>query len=448
MSVLRTTAYALRALGHHPFTAENSRRAAAILNEEKIDVVLLDVNLGAENGLDFLLQIRGEGNDVPVIVFTAQTSVEAAVEAMRRGAYDYIPKPIVPEDIQQKLARLEEHRRIKTKVSELETQVAHAHPSPLLESTEPGMRRAFEVAFRAAPSDATVLLLGPSGTGKTVLARAIHDRSARASRPFVTVNCPSLTRELLESELFGHMKGAFTGALRDTWGKVAAADEGTLFLDEIGEVPPEIQPKLLRLLQDREYERVGDTRTRRADIRLIAATNRDLAAEVEAGRFREDLYYRLKVIAVEVPPLAERPADLMRIAENYLRHFATEKGRPKMRFSQEARDAIARHRWPGNLRELRNVVERAVILTTGDEIAASDLPDELVAPTRVPGGVGQFITIDELEREHIQSILSKTDSLDQAARILGIDSATLYRKRKRMGLRTPKPEPLKAVQEN
>jgi len=433
-SVLRTTFYALKSMGHTPFTAENSRQALRTLELERIDAMFLDVMLGRENGLEMLTQLRNEGHDQPVIVFTAQASIESAVEAMRRSAYDYIQKPFIPEDIRQKLAKLEETISMRTRVHELENRIAETNPTVQLESAEPAMAKAFATAFRAAASDATMLLLGPSGTGKTVLARAIHDRSQRTDKPFVTINCPSLSRELLESELFGHVKGSFTGAVKDTWGKVAAADGGTLFLDEIGELPLEIQPKLLRLLQDREYERLGDTRTRKADVRVIAATNRNPAAEVAAGRFREDLFYRLKVISIEMPALADRPGDLLNLADSYLKFFAKTQGRPKLRFSASTSRALTEYAWPGNLRELRNVIERAVILARNEEIETEDLPDEFHNNSETSLRPGYLVSIQQLEEEHIRRIVAKATSLERAAHILGIDTATLYRKRKRMGI--------------
>jgi NtrC-family two-component system response regulator AlgB len=276
-----------------------------------------------------------------------------------------------------------------------------------------------------------VLIHGESGTGKGVLARAIHARSARAAGPFVTVNCPSLSAELLESELFGHVRGAFTGAVRDTEGKVAAAEGGTLFLDEVGDLPLPLQPKLLRLLQERSYERVGEVRTRLSDARVLAATNRDLPALVAEGRFREDLYYRLNVIEVVLPPLRNRPADILALARRLLAFFARQAGKPALRFTPAAEDAIQRHSWPGNVRELRNAVERAVILGDGPEVSAAllALPGATTPGRRVE--VGGAVTLEELEAEHIRRVIASSASLDQAAATLGIDPSTLYRKRKR-----------------
>ncbi len=433
-NILRTTSIALKSMGHVPFTAESSRRAEFVLAEEKIDAMFLDVMLGSENGLDYLSKLKERKEKIPVIVFTAHSSIESAVESMKRGAYDYIQKPFIPEEIRQMLTKLEASVALERKVDELEEQVADNNSTISLESKEPVVQKTFEVAFKAANSEATIMILGPSGTGKTVLARNIHMRSARRDKPFITINCPSLSKELLESELFGHTKGSFTGAIKDTWGKVAAAEGGTLFLDEIGELPMEIQPKLLRLLQDREYERLGDNRTRKADIRVIAATNRDLSQEVAEGKFREDLFYRLKVICLEMPPLSERPLDIMPLAERYLQYFTKREGRGDVHFSETTARAMVDYSWPGNLREMRNVVERAVILSVGNEIETTDLPSDFSEDEEGGPRPGQMISLAELEETHIRRIIAKTDSLDEAARILGIDTATLYRKRKRLGM--------------
>jgi NtrC-family two-component system response regulator AlgB len=319
-------------------------------------------------------------------------------------------------------------------VALLEEQVRAANPEADLETQEPAMRQALDVAFQVAASEATVLLRGESGTGKGVLARAIHARSPRAAGPFVTVHCPSLCAELLESELFGHVKGAFTGAVQDTEGKVSAAEGGTLFLDEVGDLPPAVQPKLLRLLQERTYERVGETRSRTANVRIVAATNRDLATEAAAGRFREDLLYRLNVIEVELPPLRQRPRDVQPLAEHLLRFFARQAGKPVTRFSPVALVALERHGWPGNVRELRNAIERGVILAAGDEIDLTHLPVQLSGPPPARVKVGGRVTLEALEKEHIRRVLATALSLNEAAQMLGINPSTLYRKRKDYGL--------------
>jgi NtrC-family two-component system response regulator AlgB len=292
------------------------------------------------------------------------------------------------------------------------------------------MQKVIDLAFRAATSEATILLLGESGTGKSVMARSIHQQSPRRGHAFVTVSCPSLSRELLESELFGHVKGSFTGALSDTWGKVAVADGGTLFLDEIGDLPLEVQARLLRLLQEREYERVGETRPRKADVRVISATNHDLKGAVSLGKFREDLYYRLNVISLTIPPLRERVVDVPRLAEKMLGFFAAHAGKPATTLSPEARAALEKHPWPGNLRELRNVMERAAILSTGDSIGVADL-SESVQPTSEMQIGGRF-TLESIENEHIRGVIAATASLDEAAQVLGIDPATLYRRRRKL----------------
>jgi NtrC-family two-component system response regulator AlgB len=325
--------------------------------------------------------------------------------------------------------------RLQAHVEELEQQVRTFVPEADLQTEEPAMRQALEIAFKAAASEAVVLLRGESGTGKGVLARAIHAQSPRAAGPFVTVNCPSLSAELLESELFGHTRGAFTGAVKDTLGKVAAAEGGTLFLDEIADLPLALQPKLLRLLQEKRYERIGETRTRASDVRILAASNRELSTAVAVGSFREDLFYRLNVIEVTLPALRERPRDILPLADHLLRFFGRQSSKPVNGFSAEARAALARYPWPGNVRELRNAVERGVILTAGPEIGLADLP----APVGAPGPaliaeVGGRVTLDDLEAEHIRRVLACTPTIEEAATVLGIDPSTLYRKRKRYGL--------------
>jgi NtrC-family two-component system response regulator AlgB len=298
-----------------------------------------------------------------------------------------------------------------------------------------------ETLLRAAQTPASILIMGESGTGKSVIARTVHQQSHLSDKPFVTVSCPSLSRELLESDLFGHVRGAFTGAVRDHWGKVKAAAGGTLFLDEIGDLPLEIQPKLLRLLQEREYERLGENVTRNAEVRIVAATSRDLKQLVADGAFREDLYFRLNVITVEMPPLRDRSGDVVRFAQHYLKHFAALCRRQIDGFSEEALASVRSYPWPGNLRELRNSIERAAIMAKGKKVGLEDLPVELrVRNTPDANGngapleIGSLISMEKIEEAHLRKVLSRTSNLAEAAEVLGIDQATLYRKRKKIGL--------------
>jgi NtrC-family two-component system response regulator AlgB len=433
-SIRRTTRIAVESAGHTASEAANGARAVKAATEDGFDAVFLDLKLGADDGLDVLDRLTKLRPAPAVILFTAYANIATAVEAMRRGAFDFIPKPFTPDQIRSVLAKVGKAHALERRVRALESDLEAGSPPVDLESTEPAMQRSLQIAFRAAETPANILILGPSGTGKSVLAREIHKRSLRREEAFVTVNCPSLSKELFESELFGHARGSFTGATSETSGKVAAADGGTLFLDEVGEIPLEIQPKLLRLLQEREYERVGETVQRRADVRVIAASNRDLAAEVKAGRFREDLFYRLNVIAVSLPGLRERPSDLHRLADGARRYFASRAGKGHVAFSKAVVDAFGAYPWPGNLRELRNVIERAVILAPGDTIELADLPEQFAAGSQRTVAVGAPVTLDELEAEHIRRVLALSRSLEEAARTLGIDPATLYRKRGKLGL--------------
>jgi two-component system, NtrC family, response regulator AlgB len=429
-NIRRTFSLALESMNHDVSTASSGRDAVEELKRANFDVVFLDLKLSQESGLDVLEEIVRVSPQSFVVIVTAYASVETAVEAMRRRAFDYLPKPCTPEQIRHVLSNVERTKTLERRVADLESRLVASGPEIDISTGSPAMRKALDVALKAAQSEATVLLLGETGTGKSVLAREIHRRSRRPEGAFVTVSCPSLSKELLESELFGHVKGAFTGAHHDTMGKVATANGGTLFLDEIGELPLAIQARLLRLLQEREYERVGENVPRHADVRVIAATNRDLAKAVADGSFREDLYYRLNVISLRVPPLRERPADIERLALLHLRFLASHAGKSVRTFSPAALEALRNYPWPGNLRELRNVIERAVILSDHEQIELADLWDTIHSPSEVRLG-GKF-TLEQIEAEHIRRLIASHKTLEEVAEILGIDPATLYRKRKRL----------------
>ena len=429
-NIRRTMVLALESMDHEVVAVASGEEGFRELAQAPIDAVFLDLKLHQESGLDVLTEIFRLAPLAAVVMMTAFASIETAVEAMRRGAFDYLPKPCTPDRVRQVLSRIERTRRLESRVVELESQLHASSPEVDLTTGSLLMQQVIDTAFKAAGSEATVLILGESGTGKSVLAKAMHVRSPRKASAFVTVSCPSLSREILESELFGHVKGAFTGAHADTYGKVAAADGGTLFLDEIGDLPLEIQAKLLRLLQEREYERVGETKPRCANVRVISATNRDLAQAVSEGRFREDLYYRLNVISFEIPPLRNRIQDLDQIAKRHIDFFVTHVGKPIRGLSAEALSAMRSYGWPGNLRELRNVIERAVILGNGDEIGIADLPQISPSPSELR--VGGRITLEEIENEHIRKVIANSRTVDEAASILGVDPATLYRRKKKL----------------
>jgi two-component system, NtrC family, response regulator AlgB len=438
------TCFLIEEAGHYAEGVDSGALGLAWLKEDKWDAVLLDLNLGGESGLDVLVEIQKQFPQIPIAMFTAQGSIKNAVEAMRRGAVDFLEKPFQREQFLTLLARLQRLRQMGQRIERLEQEVTETRArslDPLFDFTTPAMREVMEILSRSAKTPASILILGESGTGKSVAARAVHSQSHLADKPFVTVSCPSLSKELLESELFGHVRGSFTGAIKDHWGKIKTADGGTLFLDEIGDLPMEIQPKLLRLLQEREYERLGENVTRQANVRVIAATNRDLKKRVAEGAFREDLYFRLNVISVEMPPLRERDADLIQFAEHYVKFFTEQCARQIAGISDEAAASLRAYLWPGNLRELRNAVERAVILARHEKILPEDFPAELRGqnPDAPSAGqntpqVGSLVSLDKLEEVHLRKILERTQSLTEAAEILGIDQATLYRKRKKIGL--------------
>ena len=409
--------------------------AAAVdaVHREPFDLAFCDLRLGTENGLDLLPRLLGERPGLDVVIITAYATIDTAVEAMRRGAKDYLPKPFSPAQIRHLVDRARERRALSLRLGDLEARLEEAAPEARLDTLSPRMQAVLDVVARAAAHDVPVLLRGENGTGKGVLARALHAQSPRRDRPFVVVNCPTLSEELLASELFGHARGAFTGAVRDQEGRVEAAEGGTLFLDEIGELPPSLQAKLLRFLQEHRFERVGETRTRTANVRIVAATNRDLDSEVKAGRFREDLLYRLNVLEIVVPALRERPEDILPLARAFVEFFASQAARPPMELSAATEKLLVGYPWPGNVRELRNAIERALILARGQVLEPESFPDRIAASASDTPTLGGEFTIEDIEREHSLRVMAHASTMDEAARVLGIDASTLWRKRKKWG---------------
>jgi len=412
-------------------SASGIDQALACLEREAFDLAFLDLRLGDQDGMTLLPRLLAARPGLAVIVITAYATIDTAVQAIKLGAVDYIPKPFTPAQIRLVVEQTLARRTAETHIADLEARVADELPGVDMTTASPRMRATVELAVRAATSDAPMLLRGENGTGKSALARLVHARSPRAAKPFVTVNCPTLTGDLLASELFGHTAGAFTSAVRDQPGRVEAAEGGTLFLDEIGEITPALQAKLLRFVQDKQFERVGENRTRRADVRVIAATNRDLDADVAAGRFREDLLFRLNVIEIGLPALRERSEDILAMARHFLAFFAKSAGRAVPELATDAEAALMAYSWPGNVRELRNAIERAMILVPARTFGADALPERIAAHAIAVPRLGGEFTLDQIEREHIERVIARAATLDDAASTLGIDASTLYRKRKR-----------------
>lgn len=417
---------ALSSDGHDVTQAEDGIAALTTLHGRAFDLMLTDLKMpGALDGIDLLRKVKSEQPDVEVIVLTAHGAVDTAVEAMKLGAYDYIQKPLgSPAELRLLISRALERRRLLAKV-EVQKQTRSVPP---LSYGDPIMQPVIAALDKVARTHSTVLLLGESGTGKELGARYIHERGPRADEPFVPVNCAAITESLMESEIFGHEKGAFTGATNARRGRLELADGGTLFLDEIAELKLELQAKLLRVLQERRFERVGGSRTIEVDVRWIAATNRDLETMVRSGAFREDLYHRLAVFPIRVPPLRERRKDILPLTESLLARICAELGRPGMQLDEDARERIVRGAWRGNVRELGNALERAAILADGGVVRGEDLHISMTMPQGEPAGR----TMDDIERDAIRRALDEVGgNRRKAAERLGIGERTLYEKLKR-----------------
>jgi two-component system, NtrC family, response regulator AtoC len=418
----------LESLDYRVLTAATGEEGLERLERENPQMVLLDIELPDRNGLEMLGEIRKREHDITVVMITAYGTIERAVRAMKEGAYDFIPKPFEPDHVALIVAKALERERLKREVELLSEEVDGQHRMVVGQSSP--IKNAIETAKKAAASRSTILLLGESGTGKEIFARAIHNWSDRKDKPFVAINCVGLSKELLESELFGHERGAFTGAVQLKKGKMELAHGGTVFLDEVGDISTELQTKLLRFLQEREFERVGGSNPISVDVRIIAATNRDLDKAIREGRFREDLYYRLNVVPLTLPPLRERKEDLPGIANYFLKRSALETKKNFTGVTEEALQKLIAYEWPGNVRELANVIESAVVLGQGPDLTLQDLPSKIVStmPTRLRGGFTYHGAIDDYRRELIVKTLAQTQgNRAAAAKILGLQRTYLSR---------------------
>jgi two-component system, NtrC family, response regulator AlgB len=433
-NIRKVLGISLEAEGHHVTAVGNVKDALHEARRRSFDLALVDLRLGTESGMELITALRALCSWTRIVVITAYASIDTAVEAMRRGAFDYLPKPFTHEQVAMLTRKVAEVRALEQKVATLQETLSEIYPEVDLTTHSPAMQRTLELARQVADSDATILISGESGTGKTVLARAIHSWSSRAAKPFCIISCPSLSAELLESELFGHVKGAFTGAVRDYPGRIAACRGGTLLLDEISDLPLSIQPKFLRVLQEKSYERVGDLETRRADVRILAATNVDIEAAVKAKTFREDLFYRLNVVDIVVPPLRERREDILPLAERMIAFFARQSHRRVLGLTEQALQVLLAYDWPGNVRELHNAIERAVLLCNDEHIGVEHLPVKLAPTTEPMPNIGDLVSLEKIEEMHIRRVLTAARSFEEAAEILGMDSVTLWRRRKKYGI--------------
>jgi len=418
--------------GYQVLTAEDGPHALGIIEKETPSIAIVDLVMPGMDGIELLKRVKEISPGIEVIVVTAYASIPTAIAAMKQGAYDYVEKPFSPERVEMLIKKLLEHKRLIEENISLHKKLDQRHRFEDIITKSPKMQQVIELIKVVAKSNVTILITGESGTGKELVARAIHSQSYRKDKPFVPVSCAALPESLLESELFGHEKGAFTGAHALRKGKIEFANRGTLFLDEIGEMSANIQVHLLRVLEEREFTRVGGNELIKVDVRVVSATNRDIKEAVASRQFREDLYYRLNIVTIDLPPLRERKEDVPLLAEHFLKKFAAENQKEVSYLSPEVTDFLLQYQWPGNVRELENTIERAVILAQNPEIQLADL---LQKSSPLVDSASSGRSLKEVERNHIISILNETGTnYTKAARILGISRATIYSKAKAYGL--------------
>ena len=427
--------------GYRVAAASNAREALAMLNDETWHVALVDIKMPGMDGLELQQKIRDIDANIVVVIMTAYASVETAVQALKEGAYDYITKPFDPDDLAHMIRNAVERRRLIWENAQMRERIDDMAAFSDIVGQSPQLTKVLGQVAQVAQTDATTLVLGESGTGKELIAQAIHQQSRRRYLPLVAVNCGALPEGLLESELFGHEKGAFTGALYRRKGKIEIADGGTLFLDEVGDISPKTQADLLRVLETKEFTRVGGAKPIHSDFRVVSATNRDLAADTRDGRFRTDLYYRLNAFALRVPPLRERDGDIPLLTEHFRGRLSEELHKPTERLTDEAMRKLEQYDWPGNVRELRHVIEHAIVLCTNPVMGADDieLPRDVVGAVQPTAtGNSDALALSDVEREHIRAVLDRTDwNVTKAAKVLDIDRGTLYNKMRRYELERP-----------
>jgi two-component system response regulator HydG len=438
---LKTLQTIIRSWGYQVSAVDDGARAVTSVKERPFALILMDVRMAEMSGIEALRQIKAYNPSIPILIMTAYSSVDSAVEALKAGAYDYLTKPLDFEVLKIGLARALEHAGLKTENAALKSELSADYEMEHIIGKSRPMKDLVDMLAMVAPSEATVLITGASGTGKELIAKSIHHNSGRKDKPLVVVNCAALTETLLESELFGHEKGAYTGADKRREGRFMQADKGTIFLDEIGETSAAMQAKLLRVIQEREIQRVGGEETLDVDVRILAATNRNLEEEVRSGRFREDLFYRLNVVTLRIPPLCERQEDIPLLAQHFMERYARKNRKPVKGISPLAMDMLLKYAWPGNVRELENTIERAVILLPGEHITEKELPPTITktyadsCPQPTPSPVAANRPLEEIEKEAILATLEDSGgNKSETARRLGINRKTLHKKLKDYGI--------------